>query len=505
VVMRRFFIVLIAIGLLVTGCKKKDNPASQSDPGVTPAITSSVTGIANSPVQELDTAPSIEIKEEIIRKMRDMVLSDKTPYELIEFIQNSINGTQADEADKLFLILETVQKAWLGYFQGSMDFSPENTDDEFLAWFNNNGFKLITIDSDRVPAISYDVYWNNRNSLSEWYAHYIEIIRSESNEPSVWNGKLNIPVEELENRILKTSDYMEKYPETIKTNEVMNYYEDYLFAYLYGYDPDPVCDVNEGLISRKHYERYKEFVKNHAGSTVSGILSEYIGLIEKGNFSLTDEIMFFLEDVFSGLNEQKSADASNIGVQIMAERMVKLLPGKTGFFWRCFGFAEYGHNAVLSSIRLVDGNPVYIVTGEVDDLSGGETQGDDFSIYLQYTIENNILVQSKDAPLMMDSDFNGIELIRYPFITGHKWIQYPVDDKGNKYSIETEIINIYESDDGTIYEVEYRDMSNGKVENRLIQSGKGTIGFTKIYDDNENEPFYIGYTIYEEQTGYLDN
>ena len=27
-----------------------------------------------------------------------------------------------------------------------MDFSPENTDDEFLAWFNNNGFKLITID-----------------------------------------------------------------------------------------------------------------------------------------------------------------------------------------------------------------------------------------------------------------------------------------------------------------------------------------------------------------------
>ena len=58
--------------------------------------------------------------------------------------------------------------------------------------------------------------------------------------------------------------------------------------------------------------------------------------------------------------------------------------------------------------------------------------------------------------------------------------QYPVDDKGNKYSIETEIINIYESDDGTIYEVEYRDMSNGKVENRLIQSGKGTIGFTKF-------------------------
>lgn len=503
--MKRFLIMLIAIGLLVSGCKKNNKPASNSESAVSSTNTTAISDITNSTVQELNEAPAIEIKEGIIKKMRDMVLDDKTPYEMIEFIQNNINEASADEADKLFLILENVQKAWLGYFKGSVDFSTENADNELLIWFKNNGFKLITIDGSRIPAIDYDVYWNKRSSLSEWYVHYIDIKRSESDEPAVWNGELNISYKELENRVLKTSEYINKFPEALKTNEVISYYEDYLFAYFYGFDPEPVCDINEGLISKSHYERFKEFVRNNAGSTVSELVSEYISLIEKDNFTLTDEIMLFLEDTFSKLNELRITDTKDIGVQIMAERMEKLLPERTGFFWRCFGFAEYGHDAVLSRIQIDNGNPVYIVTGEVDDVSGGETPEDNRSIYLQYRIENNMLSQSKDAPLMMDSDFNGIELIRYPFVIGHKWIQYPADVKGNKYSIETEIISISQEGEDTIYEVEYRDMSNGKVEDRLIQNGKGTIGFTKIYDDNENEPFLIGYTIYEEQTGYLEH
>ena len=141
----------------------------------------------------------------------------------------------------------------------------------------------------------------------------------------------------------------------------------------------------------------------------------------------------------------------------------------------------------------------------MDDASGGEIPKEHLLIYLQYRIESNILKQSKEAPLMMDSDFDNIELIRYPFVVGHKWNQSPIDGNGKLYSIETEIISATKEGEESVYEVEYRDMSNGKVESRLIQVGKGTIGFTKLYDDNENDSFLIGYTIYEEQSGYVNH
>lgn len=505
--MKRFLILLLAIGLLVTGCKKNDKPAPsiESHASTTNKTSTSVTDIK--PIQEISVAPTIEIKEEAIKTMRDMVFKDIAFERLIEFVQNSVEGAEQDKADKLFLILESIQSAWLGYYKSSMDFDFKDisdTENNLLKEIKKNGLRLITINGSKIPAIDYGVYWDNRRFLSDWFTQYIEIARAESNEPAVWNGKLNISYEELENRILLASDYLEKYPLSIRINEVIRHYEDYIFTYFYGYEPDSTYDISTNRVSKDSYERYKKFASKNTGTTAAKLVIEYINLIEKGKLRLTTEIMSFLEGTFSTLNDQRIFAGNDIGKKIVTERVEKLLPEKTGFAWKCFGFAEYCHDCVLSSIQTEEDNPVYVVTGKVDDLSGGMNSEENLSIYLQYRIENNVLTQSKDAPLMMDSDFNNIELIRYPFVVGHKWIQYPVDDKGNTYSIETEIISISQEDGDTVYEVEYREMPDGKNENRLIQTGKSTIAFTKLYDDHENEPFLIGYTIYEEQTGYLN-
>ena len=508
--MKRFLIILLAIGLVLTGCKKNNKPASNTDPSVssTNKASESTSDITNEPTQDITSAPVIEINEKVASEMRYMVLSDSTPQRLIEFVQNNINDVSPDEADKLLLILESVQSAWLGYYKSSVNFNSKDITGmgtELLTEIEKNGFKLITIDNVKVPAINYDIYLNSGSFLSDWFTQYIEIANIESNKPAVCNGNLNISYEELENRILIASEFIKKYPQAIRINEVISCYEDYLFTYFYGYEPEPVFNTNTGKATKEHIERYKEFVKKNAGTVVSEYVTEYINLIEKGDYSLTEEIMNFLEETFSKLNDKRIYVEKDIGRQIMAERMEKLLPERTGFFWRCFGFAEYGHDTVLSSIRIEDGNPVYVVTGQVDDASGGEIPKEHLLIYLQYRIESNILKQSKEAPLMMDSDFDNIELIRYPFVVGHKWNQSPIDGNGKLYSIETEIISATKEGEESVYEVEYRDMSNGKVESRLIQVGKGTIGFTKLYDDNENDPFLIGYTIYEEQSGYVNH
>lgn len=505
--MRRILLLYMALVLIIAGCNKKNKPVDNT---VSPVSSISSTASNASEAVSTDhnivtTAPFTVIEDETVRKLRDMVLADAPLYELFEYINNHIKDTKPDEADKLYLIAENLQNAWLEYYRSSFDFNsqkdPEkakNISDEL----KKNGFHLITIDNTVLPIINYEFFLKNKNYLSDWYSDYISIVWNEVRQPSTYMGNRNIPVSELETRLTGASDYIGKYPDSIRINDVFSLYEDYIFLYLYGCDNEQVFDPDTNKISMERYNSYKEFTEKYTDSDAVNIVIGYINLIEKGEYYLTEDIMNYLESVFSNLNKKKNS-LNDIGRQVMTERLCRLLPEKTGFEWNCSGFADYKHNAVLESIAIEDGNPVYTVSGTVENYSYNGVSDENLMIYIKYKIENNILTQVKNAPLMMDSEFINIEIIRYPFVVGHKWIQYPIDEDHYTHCFETEIISVSQDSTGTYYEIEYRDVSNGKKEMRLIQTGKGTVGFTRLCDDGENEPYYIGYTIIDEETGYV--
>ncbi len=501
---------ILTIALLFSACGSKPvtgpnstiAPTKGEEPQPTDPNQPSATPVEITPSTQ---APRAVIREGTVRKMADLVFADSGPSELMAYADEHIAGATPQEADSMLLILESIQKAWLDYYLSNMNNSANTDPTGKKAWTDElagNGFKYITVYNREVPLLDYGVYSKWEDKLSAWFKDYIAIVRDENDAPAVKGGKLAITTEELERRLLNAAVYVDKYPNSIRVNEVLKLYDTYLYSYLYGYENNPVINFDTGRISMDYYQRYLEFSKNNPELEVTSLVSGYAAAIEKASFMLTDELGVYLEGVFAVLDDKYIVVRNDIGRQVLMERMSMLLPERTGFTWKCFGIGEYEHTVVLAGIHTEDGNPVYTITGATGDPSGGENPDAPSTIELEYRIDNNVLYQLKNAPGMMDSDFNELEIIRYPFIQGYRWYQYPEDNGINTTSLQTEIINITRENGELFYEVEYREPSTGEYEKRLIQSGKGTIAFTKLYSDGLGEPYEIGYFIDEANTGY---
>ncbi len=450
-------------------------------------------------------APRVTIRETVVQNMANLVFADQQPSALLAHIGEHVAASTPQEADSMVLILESIQKAWLDYYLDFFDLHADAIPQTSQVWADEltaNGFRLVEVNRHKVPVIDYSLYRRWEGMLSGWFRDYIAIIQAETDLPAVAGGKLAISKEELERRLLSASWYIEQYPVSVRVNQVISLYDSYLYCYLYGYDKDPIINFDSGKISREYYDRYLEFMKKYPESKVSSIIAGYASVIEKGSFKLTEELEKYLVEVFSSLEDQRVVVRNDIGRQILMERMSRLLPEKTGFQWKCIGSGEYQHSAELVEIHTEDGNPVYTITGVVGAPSGGGNSDSPAAIELEYRIEGNVLYQIKSAPAMMDSDFSELEIIRYPFVIGYNWDQYPEDEGINSNSIHTEIISVTQENGESLFEVEYTDPFTGQYEKRLLQSGKGTIAFSKLYSDGVNDPFETGYFIDETSTGY---
>jgi len=503
-----FIIIFLAVSSCGTkpaaGKKTELSPTGAvAQPTVTQQPSEAATQISPSAA-----APRVTIREAVVQDMADLVFADCPPSQLIAYAGEHIAASTPQEADSMLLILENIQKAWLDYYLNQMEFHTNTDPQAEKAWIDEltqNGFRLAEGTRSKVPVIDYSIYRRWEGMLSGWFRDYIAIIQTETDQPVVTGGKLVISKDELEKRLLFASWYIEQYPKSTRVNQVISLYDTYLYSYLYGYDNEPVINFSTGQISMDYYNRYLEFVRKNPDATVSGIIAEYASVIEKGSFMLTAELEQYLEEVFSTLEDKLIVVRNDIGRQILMERISRLLPERTGFVWKCYGSGQYEHTTWLTGIHTEDGNPVFVVTGTAGNSSGEGISDEQAAIELEYRIENNVLYQVKSAPAMMDSDFDELEIIRYPFVTGHKWYQFPIDNGINSASILTEILSVDQENGETVIEVEYTDLSTEQYEKRLIQEGKSTIAFTKLYSDGMNEPFEIGYYIDEAATGYSDS
>lgn len=177
-----------------------------------------------------------------------------------------------------------------------------------------------------------------------------------------------------------------------------------------------------------------------------------------------------------------------------------LLPERENYQWRYNGFVEYGHTMTLDSITRTKQQYRYSISGEVDDVSGGESNKD-YSMEVIYVVNPWGIIQQKEEQMMMDSKFDSIELIRSPVKKGVVWNQEAVDKNGNKTTLECTVESVRQDAGINIYTIIYNDTESDYYEKREIKEGVGVISFEKLYESN-NDKFSIGYRIYYPATGY---
>ena len=182
------------------------------------------------------------------------------------------------------------------------------------------------------------------------------------------------------------------------------------------------------------------------------------------------------------------------------EELVKLMPTE-GFKWAYNGAAEYYHEMVLDTITSDEKQAIYKVTGEVQDVSSGEANKD-YTIELFYEINGNSIKQRKTAEMMLDSEYDALTLIQTPLEKGTKWSEEVKDKSGKKVTIDAEIIDIEEKEQGMVYKVSYKNKKTGYSESRKIMENYGVIAFTKLVEV-DGQSFTYGYGLYGLGSGYI--
>jgi len=175
-----------------------------------------------------------------------------------------------------------------------------------------------------------------------------------------------------------------------------------------------------------------------------------------------------------------------------------LFPKYNNYKWTYTGFAEYGHDMEVESIVVNDTSTNYIINGSVHDMSDGESDKD-FSINLEYNVQSDVIIQTKDEETMMDSKYDEIELIRTPLEKGTTW-QQEVEAEGVETTLESSITDVEKTDTGVVFTVRYEDTNSDYYEEREIQTGVGVISFRKLMINNDDS-YLVGYSINEETSG----
>lgn len=177
----------------------------------------------------------------------------------------------------------------------------------------------------------------------------------------------------------------------------------------------------------------------------------------------------------------------------------ELLPQDENYLWVYSGFAEYGHEMEIISIGKTGEETRYSIEGEVFDPSGGVSDSD-FSLSLTYTATPEVLMQTTEEEMMMDSDFDQLELIRIPLEKGNSWTQDVTDEDGKEITLESEITNVEMDEGHHVYTVRYQDVASPYFEERRIKENVGVVEFKKLMIDEEGN-YEMTYSLFEEASG----
>jgi hypothetical protein len=224
------------------------------------------------------------------------------------------------------------------------------------------------------------------------------------------------------------------------------------------------------------------------------------------NFLLNGRTYIQLKEVAELLNKEvgwnpdtRVASINDITNQTDLSR---LLPESKGFIWRYDGFAEYSHQMQLESINDLDQKREYVITGEVGDPSGGESNLDR-SISIKYTIDGHRIIQEKVESAMLDSKFNKITLIQTPLSVGNSWQEQVVDKQGKVTTLKAFIQKIEIVEDGSKqYTVRYEDVNSSYYEERVIKENIGVINVEKLLELQDSS-FPVSYFLFDFEVAKL--
>jgi hypothetical protein len=268
-----------------------------------------------------DTGRVNPSQEELMNQYQVLINENKPAGELAGFIEANKTYLSQENFDKTIVnLIEVLQKQLKDYedkiFSQEINIIVNNYKYEDLIQLQNikedniknllqdafsNGYKLSVSEGMYYFEIDYDKILKDFGGYtSTETAGYLEIMSDEYNKHFAEDAALVISLDELANRIVKTEKYIDSYPDFVLIQQVKQLHNYYLKAYLLGLNNTPLFDYQTEKTKESFLKSYENTIANQKGTKLAAILEEYQTLLERSDYTRSEEIMNYINRVTQG-------------------------------------------------------------------------------------------------------------------------------------------------------------------------------------------------------------
>lgn len=187
-------------------------------------------------------------------------------------VQEQIARIYKDGDDFPKLITRTKDSTLRKLFQGSLD----------------RGYKIETAEGTFFPVIDYEGYKKYRPYVTKDIKSYIDIMAVESANPPSKDAALMISWKDVTSRALTQEAYVTSFPNSNRTKQVNNLYEQYVMNTVYGQNNTPLFDYETKIMdpdARKSYETLLA-ESDPTNSTLLKKLQAFMDVLHENDYKL---------------------------------------------------------------------------------------------------------------------------------------------------------------------------------------------------------------------------
>ncbi|GBF75903.1 hypothetical protein PA598K_04337 [Paenibacillus sp. 598K] len=262
---------------LVAACS--NDPAPGADPPAPPGQQETLP----EETQETDT------DEQLLGEFRQTIRDATGPSELIAFLDERLPVASESAADRLLLELEAYYAEDLPKLQGrfltnevqekfSMMGDPTKveqiTDDELRAWTEQaeaGHYVLVQTAGEVYPVVDYTALDKYRRYLSSDLSDYLKLMTMDSQRLKSGTTDSASTLEAVAERAIASEQYLERYPEGLKRDEILSDYINRTEYLLFGMANGPRFDLDSGILFDE-YRQVFERIADTRGDTYTGTL-----------------------------------------------------------------------------------------------------------------------------------------------------------------------------------------------------------------------------------------
>lgn len=245
---------------------------------------------------------------------------------VIEFINDNISKMSGENATVMVERLEKmqienlpalgeryysdadIQNALFGLYQPGVDIDMEGVDRvehealrDLLVETRDTGYRVETAEGTYFPIIDYSFYRKYKDYVSDDMKEYIEIMAVESGEVPAKDAALVIEWGQVVERALRQEKFLKGHSDSTKADQVKDLYKKYVTFTLFGLNNTPLFDYSTKAMDQDARAAYTKAAQDGEESGYTALLKEYLEVLGKNNYVLTDEVENYRQEVSDNL------------------------------------------------------------------------------------------------------------------------------------------------------------------------------------------------------------